>query len=247
MKKIVLILCGILAAAMAKGQDVIDNFEVGPYEVDYLGEGDINYRLKRGVNLYEYYGLKTDTTIVRVPESKPLKRAVELGLSFATPRFQKVGAFNSFGVYGTVKSKVADFIYLNYGGMLAFSYGQYGREWNCLKDFLVEAGVPLSVEFANIDHTKASLFANVGFAPVYYATLSAKAMNGEGNEVDVDKKNGLYVAPRVEAGGFIPVNEHLIKIGVFGEYRICCAKAEDNIFKERIGRAFVGVRLGYVF
>ena len=79
-----------------------------------------------------------------------------------------------------------------------------------------------------------------------YSTISAKEKK-DGKEIDAKKKNGLYIAPKVELGGYIPVNEHLIKIGTFVEYRIGCTKEEDNIFKQRIGRAFVGARFGYVF
>ena len=163
-----------------------------------------------------------------------------------SPRFGVKGAFNSFGVYGSAKSKVTNNIYLNYGGKIAISYGHYNEEVNNLKDVLFEVGVPLSVEFANLNKNTSSFFASIGFTPAYYTTLSAKE-NKDGKDVDADKKSGLYVAPKVELGGYIPVNNHFLKLGLFGEYRINCTKAEDNIFKQRIGRAFVGANIGYVF
>lgn len=246
MRKSFLVLCGILAATMSKGQVVVDNFRVGPYEVDYLGKGDVNFRLREGVDLYEYFGLEKDTVIIEDKKDKPVKRAIELGISCSTPRFDIAGAFNSFGVYGSEKLKVSNNIYLNYGGIIAISYGHYNKQMNYLKDVLFEVGVPLSVEFVNLDYTKSSLFAGVGFTPAYYATMRAKEIKN-GKETNSEKKNGLYIAPKVEIGGYIPVNEHLIKIGLFGEYRISCTKKEDNIFKQRIGRAFVGAKLGYVF
>lgn len=245
MRKIVFILCGVLVAAMAKGQVVTDNFQVGPYEVDYLGKGDVNFRLRKDVDLYEYFGLKKDTVIIENKKDKPVKSAFEMGISLSIPRFDVRSAFNSFGVYGTAKSKVGNNIYLDYGGIIAFSYGHY-NETNCLKDVLFEVGVPFAIEFANLDRSKSSLFASIGITPAYYSTISAKEMK-DGKEIDAKKKNGLYIAPKVELGGYIPVNEHLIKIGAFVEYRIGCAKEEDNIFKQRIGRAFVGARFGYVF
>ncbi|MGN0230383.1 MAG: hypothetical protein ACI4BH_11300 [Muribaculaceae bacterium] len=247
MKKIVVMLCGILAATTVKAQVVIDNFQVGPYEVDYIGKGDVNYRLKKGTNLYEYFGLKKDTVIVENKVSKPINKAFELGISYSTPRFCVSGAHNSFGVYGAAKYKVSNGVYLSYGGLLAFSYGKYySGQNNYKKDVLFEVGVPLAVEFTNMDYTKSSLFASVGLTPAYYATLSAKQVIN-GKETDFDKKNGLYIAPKVELGGYIPANEHLVKVGVFIEYRIACAKSEDNIFKNRIGRVFVGGKIGYVF
>ena len=241
-----LILCGLLTTTMAKSQEVIDNFQVGPYEVDYMGKGDVNFRLKKNINLYEYFKLQKDTIIAESKKVQPIKKGFEVGVTYSMPRFGVGGAFNSFGVYGSAKSKVTSNIYLNYGGKIAISYGHYNEEVNNLKDVLFEVGVPLSVEFANLNKETSSFFASVGFTPAYYTTLSAKE-NKDGKDVDADKKSGLYVAPKVELGGYIPVNDHFLKLGLFGEYRINCTKAEVNIFKQRIGRAFVGANIGYVF
>lgn len=241
-----LILCGLLTTTMAKSQEVIDNFQVGPYEVDYMGKGDVNFRLKKNINLYEYFKLQKDTIIAESKKVQPIKKGFEVGVTYSMPRFGVGGAFNSFGVYGSAKSKVTSNIYLNYGGKIAISYGHYNEEVNNLKDVLFEVGVPLSVEFANLNKDTSSFFASVGFTPAYYTTLSAKEKK-DGKDVDADKKSGLYVAPKVELGGYIPVNDHFLKLGLFGEYRINCTKAEDNIFKQRIGRAFVGANIGYVF
>lgn len=246
MRTFLLILCGLLTTTMAKSQEVIDNFQVGPYEVDYMGKGDVNFRLKKNINLYEYFKLQKDTIIAESKKVQPIKKGFEVGATYSMPRFGVKGAFNSFGIYGSAMSKVSNNIYLNYGGKIALSYGHYNEEVNNLKDVLFEVGVPLSVEFANLNKGTSSLFASVGFTPAYYTTLSAKK-NKDGKNVDTDKKSGLYVAPKVELGGYIPVNDHFLKIGLFGEYRICCTKAEDNIFKQRIGRAFVGANIGYVF
>ena len=62
MKKIVFVICGLLAATIVKGQEVIDNFQVGPYEVDYMGKGDVNFRLRKDIDLNEYYKIKKDYT-----------------------------------------------------------------------------------------------------------------------------------------------------------------------------------------
>lgn len=211
-----------------------------------MGKGDVNFRLKKNINLYEYFKLQKDTIIAESKKVQPIKKGFEVGVTYSMPRFGVKGAFNSFGVYGSAKSKVTNNIYLNYGGKIAISYGHYNEEVNNLKDVLFEVGVPLSVEFANLNKDTSSFFASVGFTPAYYTTLSAKE-NKDGKDVDADKKSGLYVAPKVELGGYIPVNDHFLKLGLFGEYRINCTKAEDNIFKQRIGRAFVGANIGYVF
>lgn len=246
MRTFFLILCGLLTTTMAKSQEVKDNFQVGPYEVDYMGKGDVNFRLKKNINLYEYFKLQKDTIIAESKKAQPIKNGFEVGVTYSMPRFGVKGAFNSFGVYGSAKSNVSNNIFLNYGGKIAISYGHYNEEVNNLKDVLIEVGVPLSVEFANLNKGTSSFFASVGFTPAYYTTLSAKE-NKDGKDVDADKKSGLYVAPKVELGGYIPVNDHFLKLGLFGEYRINCTKAEDNIFKQRIGRAFVGANIGYVF
>lgn len=246
MRTFFLILCGLLTTTMANSQEVIDNFQVGPYEVDYMGKGDVNFRLNKNINLYEYFKLQKDTIIAESKKVQPIKKGFEIGVTYSMPRFGVKGAFNSFRVYGSAKTRVSNNTYLNYGGKIAFSYGHYNEEVNNLKDVLFEVGVPLSVEFANLNKGTSSLFASVGFTPAYYTTLSAKE-NISGKDVDVDKKSGLYVAPKVELGGYIPVNDHFLKIGLFGEYRISCTKAEDNIFKQRIGRAFVGANIAYVF
>lgn len=246
MRTFFLILCGLLTTTMANSQEVIDNFQVGPYEVDYMGKGDVNFRLNKNINLYEYFKLQKDTIIAESKKVQPIKKGFEIGVTYSMPRFGVKGAFNSFGVYGSAKTRVSNNTYLNYGGKIAFSYGHYNEEVNNLKDVLFEVGVPLSVEFANLNKGTSSLFASVGFTPAYYTTLNAKE-NISGKDVDVDKKSGLYVAPKVELGGYIPVNDHFLKIGLFGEYRISYTKAEDNIFKQRIGRAFVGANIAYVF
>lgn len=246
MKKILLFLCSLLTATMAKGQEVIDNFIVGPYEVDYRGQGDVNFRMRKGIDLYEYFGLERDTIIVESKRSQPVAQAFELGLLFSTPRFDKKGAFNTFGVYGNGKTKIARNVFFNYGGRVAVSYGHYNQAYECLKDVLLEVGVPLSIEFAKLDRTNPTLYANVGVTPSYYGTISAKIMEGEA-KVNADKKSGVYVAPQIGIGGYIPFDGHLVKIGLYGEYRIGCVKEEDDIFKERIGRAFVGAKVGFVF
>lgn len=246
MKKIVLILCGILVATMVKSQIVIDNFQVGPYEVDYMGKGDVNFRLRKDVNLYEYFRLKKDTVIIENKKDKPVRRAFELGLSYLISRFDVKTAFNSFGLYGLAKARISNRVYLNYGGMIALSYNHYNGRSSNLKDLLFEVGVPLSVEFTKLDYTTSSLFASIGITPAHYSTISTKEIKN-GKKIDSDKKNGLYISPKVEIGGYIPVNGHLLKIGMFGDYRISCVNKENDIFKQRIGRAFIGVNIGYVF
>lgn len=245
MKKMLLVLCGIFAATMAKSQNVIDNFIVGPYEVDYKGEGDVNFRLRKGINLYEYFGLKKDTVFVGQAQSEPVSKAFEFGLRYSTPRFDVQGAFNSFSAYGTRNIKVGSLVYFDFGVMVALSYGNYNERFGNLKDVLFEAGIPLAAEFAKLERGSSSLYASVGVTPAYYATISATEEVG-GTEVDAEKENGLYVAPQLEVGGYLPVSGHLLKLGVYGEYRINCSGGDVDVFEQRIGRFFVGAKIGFV-
>lgn len=246
MKKNVLILCGLLTATMAKSQTVIDHFSLGPYEVDYYGKGDFNYRMVKDVNLIEYFGIKKDTVIIGEKAEKPIKKTFELGLSYTIPRFNIGGAFNSFGLYGSAKNRVGNNMYLNYGGKIDFGWEQGNKMNNDIKSVLFEVGIPLSFEFTRLDRTKSSFFASIGVTPAFYSTLSAKERKGN-SKVAADKKNGLYIAPKLELGGYLPVNEHPVKIGLFLEYRIGCQKEEDNIFKQRIGRVLIGANVGFLF
>lgn len=116
MRTFFLILCGLLTTTMAKSQEVIDNFQVGPYEVDYMGKGDVNFRLKKNINLYEYFKLQKDTIIAESKKVQPIKKGFEVGVTYLMPRFGVKGAFNSFGVYGSAKTRVSNNTYLNYGG-----------------------------------------------------------------------------------------------------------------------------------
>lgn len=44
MKKLLLVTAMLLSIGYAKAQDVVDDFNVGPYEVYYKGQGDVNFR-----------------------------------------------------------------------------------------------------------------------------------------------------------------------------------------------------------
>ena len=61
MKK--LIVLAILFVSLSSYAQTADNFDVGPYEVSYKGEGDFRFRLRKDINLYDYFGLKKDTII----------------------------------------------------------------------------------------------------------------------------------------------------------------------------------------
>ena len=67
-------LCALIAGVIAaKAQTDVDNFNVGPYVVDYNGKGDVKYRLRDNINLYEFFELKMDTTIISVIQTSERK------------------------------------------------------------------------------------------------------------------------------------------------------------------------------
>lgn len=229
----------------------VDNFVVGPYEVDYKGEGDFKFRLRKGVDLYEYFGLKKDTIIQNTSEEyQPVKHGIQINAFMSLPRFAMKGNSNSFGVSGSWKQQVGKITYLNAGLSLAFSYGKYNYDENCKpyyrEDAMIEVGVPLSIEFTRLDKKKASVYAGIGMVPTFYSTIKADETTAEGIDQKGEKDSGFLISPRIDFGGYIPLNNKILRIGIYGEYKINCS-GDINIYKERISRAFVGANVGLIF
>lgn len=238
MKNLLLVVLLTLGISATKAQSTVENFNVGPYEVDYKGQGDINYRLRKGINLYEFYGLKKDTVIQIINVAEPLKNGVQIELSFSMPRYSK-GISNVFGIDASWKRHIAQLTYFNIGGLFAMSYGKY--ETIELKENMIEIGLPISVEFGNLSKNKAAVYGGIGIVPTYYLTIKEK-VNTELRE----KPFGFLVAPRLDFGGYIPVGIKLMRMGVFGQYNINCSNKDNNQFKNHIGRFFIGMNLGLV-
>ena len=70
----------LLATIVTGYAQNVDNFEVGPYEVDYNEDGEYKYRLRHGVDLYKYFGLKKDTIIMKKFIALALACAMTLSL-----------------------------------------------------------------------------------------------------------------------------------------------------------------------
>jgi hypothetical protein len=242
MKNILLAVLLILGISITKAQSRVENFNVGPYEVDYKGPGDINYRLRKGINLFEFYGLEKDTVIQTVHVTEPLKNGVQLDVSFSMPRYSK-GVSNVWGIDVSWKQRIANLIYLNTGGLFAMSYGKY--EFIELKENIIEFGLPISLEFGKLSKNKAAIYGGVGFVPIYYLTTKEEIMNPINTEFR-EKPSGFLVAPRLDFGGYIPVCTKLMKMGVYGQYNINCSNRDNNQFKNHIGRFFIGMNLGLI-
>lgn len=264
----------VLASAAGMAQDV-DNFEVGPYEVEYKGPGDFKSRLRKDVDLYKYYNLKKDTVIkVSKQTTKPVKGAFQLNVSMSLPRYVVNGTSNVFGIDGGWKQRISKDVYVNGGLSLALSFGRYGKEWEDLykdewkkdkgsfTETMFEVGIPLSIEFGKIDYKKPSIFASVGVTPTLYTgakglkkktvdATAASAANAkatdENTDMENESKSGLYVAPRLEIGGYLPIGGQLVRMAGFMQYDFNCSKGDFDVFKERIGRLFLGASLGLVF
>lgn len=254
MRKLIVfaILLVTVVTGYAQNQSV-DNFIVGPFEVDYYGLGDYNYRLRKGIDINEYFGLKNDTIRIvqeKKAENKPVKRGIQINAFMSIPRFTMAGNSNLFGVSGNWKQQFGEIVYLNAGLSLGFSYGKYNYNENkkpCYrKETMIEVGIPLSVEFTKLDYKKSSVYAGVGLVPTFYGTIKADETSIEGKEQKGKKNSGFLISPRIDFGGYIPLSNQILRIGIYGEYKINCT-GDVNIYKKRIGRAFVGANVGIVF
>lgn len=287
-----------LALSLAGMAQEVDNFEVGPYEVEYKGDGDYNFFLRKDVDLYKFYGLKKDTIVNVLGEQKdlsPYNSAIQLDVFMAVPPYVRNGSSAVYGIDGQWKRSIANHLYFNAGLSLGLSIGKYGDHWKNLyqkewkkdghlNETLFEMGIPLSIEFTSLCHNKSSLYVGFGVVPTLYfgakernnaktagtKTDNVKAAKAKANNnitVDNatkagkttsetaqkeksgfdDNTSGFLIAPRLDFGGYVPVGRHLVRIGCFAQYDINCSSGDFNIFKERIGRFFVGANMGIVF
>ena len=237
-------LIAFLAIYMAGFAQDVDNFEVGPYEVDYNKvSGAYKFRVRKGVDLYEYYGLKKDTTIqVIAPNSSRLKKGIQIGVKMETCLSNISRHSNVYGITGSWKNLISKNIYLNGGGSIGMAFTSVGIQ----KYNLLEIGLPLSVEYSKISKYKASLYAGIGIVPSYYSTLSAKyipSIEGTGPK----KYSGFYIAPQADFGGYIPVGKQLVRIGLFIKYKINCSRKDYDLYHQLVGKTFLGANVGLVF
>lgn len=250
MKKLIVFAVLFVTVVAGYAQNV-DNFIVGPYEVDYKGEGDFKFRLRKGVDLYEYFGLKKDTIIqTAVDECQPVNHGVQVNVFMSLPRFAMKGNTNTFGLNGSWKQQIGKITYFNAGLSFGYSYGKYNLTKNGSsyhrEDAMIEVGLPLSLEFTKLDHKKASVYFGLGAVPTYYNTIKADETTSKGVEQEGEKESGFLVSPRIDLGGYIPLKNHIFRIGVYGEYKINCS-GDIDIYKERISSVYVGANFGLVF
>lgn len=247
MKKL-LILCVMLVGIITgSAQTVIDNFNVGPYIVDYNGQGDVKYRLRDNINLYEFFELKMDTTVIALAKEVPVKHAIEIAGNVGANRFSSL----EIGLEGVWKQFIGKNLYVNGGLLLNFDLTDYGK--NALKRNMLEVGIPLQIELGKLNHQYASLYGALGITPTFYSTMKAeggiiptKEVDGKNVAIDV-KKSGFMIAPSLEFGGNIPVGSIIMRIGVYAKYKINCTIGDFDVYgKGGAGRMFLGAKIGFV-
>lgn len=248
MKKIMLLTLLQASMFVAFSQN-IDNFEVGPYEVDYKGPGDYRFRLREGIDLYDYFGLAKDTMVQGLLRA-PIAEAFQMEVFVSFPAFAIRGNSNVFGLSAMYKKQLIPFVFFNAGVLTSFAdgkfiYNRYDMPYK-RNDLLLELGIPLSIEFSNPDRSYPSLYGEVGFSSTYYSVVKAVESSVNGVVMDLSKESGLYLAPKLATGVYVPFYGCLIRLGVYGEYKIHCI-GDVNIYKNRIGRAFLGANIGFIF
>ncbi len=247
MKKVLLFAVILFSTVSGMAQNV-DNFQVGPYTVDYYENGEVKYRLRDNINLYEYFGLSKDTIIHVEKETSILKHAVQIS-GFVESSHSR--SPKGIGIEGVWKQLIGKSTYFNAGLSLNMAMNVFysGTE---LKRNMFEVGVPLQIEWGKLSHQSASLYGSVGIMPTMYTTLKAeKCEMGQGGEyeaVDGDKKSGFLITPIFEFGCNVPLGKTIMRIGVTGKYKINCGSKEDgyDIYHSEAGRAFLGAKIGFV-
>lgn len=240
--KQVLIFCVFLVGIVStKAQTIIDNFTVGPYVIDYNGQGDVKYRLRDNINLYEFFELQKDTTIVAAVVEIPIKHAIQISGYLGANRY----ASKEIGISGVWKQNIGNNLYFNGGLSLAIGFSDF---WQVQQRNMFEGGIPLQIELGRLNHQKAGLYGTFGITPTFYSTMSAKKWNVD-KYVDADKdlkKSGFLISPSLEFGGNIPVGPTIMRIGVYGTYKINCITSGYDVYKDCVGRCFLGAKIGLV-
>lgn len=246
MKKIMFVAVFCLTAVSANAQ--VDNFEVGPYEVEYQKYGDYKYRLQKDVDLYKFFNLKKDTTIV-VEQAKPkvISHAWQIGAELMGRLWGFVREATQASVFAQYKLKIGTDIYFNGGVSLGYQANRCIDSGMQIDADILEAGIPLSIEYADLKQKSSSLFVLAGIIPTYSTTLSQKLHEGN----DLGKSHGIRIDPRIEFGTYVPVGNILCRLGLFFQKGISLSNSDpDGIaldYKLRTSRVTIGGNVSFVF
>lgn len=239
MKKILFSLVSALCLFTCGAQTVIDNFTVGPYIVDYIGEGDIKYRLQDNIDLYEFFELQKDTVFIMPETYSDVLHAIQISGNIGSSRFMP----KEIGLECVWKQSISKSVYFNGGLSLGFAFSNLGKLGN--KRDLFEFGIPLQIELAKIDRQNASCYGIFGLTPKIYSTINAKDWDGSYYTKGI-KKSGFMIAPSLEFGGNIPVGNSILRIGVYGTLKFNCTPSDFNVYKNSLGRMYLGAKIGIV-
>lgn len=256
MRKLIITAC-FAAIALAGSSQIVHKFHVGPYEVNYLNRDEYDFKLRENIDLNEYFGLAKDTTINNVVKpTKPISHGFQVNAAVSMPRFVPNGCSNVFGLEFHYKHQIYKALSFNVGVSASMMCGKYSALWNHVVDNTLEAGMPISLEVSKPDLRSSSLFVKMGVTPFYYNILRAENRL-TGTTSSYKGLQGMVVAPRMDFGAYVPFEDFcsddcfltdrlIFCIGTFAQYNIQCTKGA-NIYRDRIGRFFMGAYVGLIF
>ena len=229
-----------------RAQIVLDHFNVGPYMVDYIGPGDVKFRLMDGIDLYEFFELRRDTVIDaerianQVAETpQDLRHAIQISGKVGANRF----ASKEIGLEVIWKQNIGTNLYFNGGLSPVIGHSNFSLYF---KRNMLEIGVPLQIEFGRPNTVKSSLYGTIGITPAYYSTINTKYWKKNEWKGGDNKASGFLISPVLEFGGYIPLGPAIMRIGVYGTYKINCTPGDYDVYSHEAGRCFLGAKLGIV-
>ena len=152
-----------------------------------------------------------------------------------------------FGIEGVWKKNIHRDLFINCGLSVAMDYTNKINTYTNTRN-MFEAGIPVQLEWSRLSFGNSSFYGLVGFSPVFYTTLSAKTWSSSAGMVVKDlKKSGLLITPTIEAGGNIPLQHTLIRIGVFFKSKLNCTPDGYNVYRNVGGLNFIGLKAGVIF
>lgn len=248
MKKSLLIALTVCMVWPAMAQEV-DNFDVGPYEVDYKGTGDYKFRLRKGIDLYEFYGLQKDTVYqYQALETSPVKNSVMVNVfTYFPAQFNRYNS-NYSGASVQWKTRLCNYLYLDAGFSGGLTYGKNKVEDSVYDERVIMFGLPVELELSNLIKYASSLYFKVGIIPAYYYKSYSRRTTVMSPEIirvrDYTGGYGVLLSPCFGAGGYVPVGNTHLKIGLSAMYHAVLGKDPITTFENRTGQWQVGLEIG---
>jgi len=248
MKKGILSIVLMTASLVGSAQntDTFRKFDVGPFEVV---DEDNNYRLRDGVNIPEYFGLKKQMG----------KNSVQADLFLGMRGDVDV---NTYGIDLLWKKRISGSWFLNIGVTAAVPSAKSNKfvdeksiGTKTVKDTMSLSvkscylGVPITLECVWGKNSLVSGYFGFGVTPGICFIGALGVENEKFNKSENYADRSLFLAPRVDLGIYAPAGKHYVRAGILLEYKIPIAgesKVKD-MFKCGIGSLMPGVSLGMVF